>query len=52
MFTSEQIESVIDSLNGAIGNVLNIFVQLLPIVALLAAAAFGIYSVWNLFRQL
>lgn len=51
MFTTEQITSISTALNTAITNVLNMFVQLLPVVAILAGVAFGVRLVRGLFKK-
>lgn len=51
MFTSEQITSIQTALGTAITNVLDMFVDLLPIVAILSGVAFGIALVRGLFKK-
>lgn len=51
MFTTEQITSISAALTTAINNVLSMFVQLLPVVAVLAGVAFGVRLVRGLFKK-
>lgn len=51
MFTAEQITSITTALNTAITNVLNMFVSLLPIMAVIAGVGFGIALVRGLFKK-
>lgn len=51
MFSAEQITSIQDALGTAIENVLGMFVQLLPIVAVLSGVAFGVALVRGLFKK-
>ena len=51
MFTSEQITNITTALTTAINNVLSMFVQLLPIVAVLSGVAFGVALVRGLFKK-
>lgn len=51
MFTTEQITSISTALTTAINNVLSMFVQLLPIVAVLSGVAFGVALVRGLFKK-
>ena len=51
MFSAEQITAIETALGTAIGNVLNMFVQLLPIVAILSGVAFGVALVRGLFKK-
>ena len=51
MFTTEQITSISTALTTAINNVLAMFVQLLPIVAVLSGVAFGVALVRGLFKK-
>lgn len=52
MFTAEQITSIDTALTTAINNVLSMFVQLLPIVAILSGVAFGVVLIYGLFNNL
>lgn len=51
MFTSEQITSITAALTTAIGNVMSMFVDLLPIVAIITGVGFGIGLVMSLFKK-
>lgn len=51
MFSTEQIASISTALGTAIENVLSMFVDLLPIVAILSGVAFGIALVRGLFKK-
>lgn len=51
MFSAEQITSIQEALGTAIENVLGMFVQLLPIVAVLSGVAFGVALVRSLFKK-
>lgn len=51
MFSTEQITSIQTALGTAIENVLSMFVDLLPIVAILSGVAFGIALVRGLFKK-
>lgn len=51
MFTSTQITDITTALTSAINNVLSMFVQLLPIVAVLSGVAFGVALVRGLFKK-
>lgn len=51
MFTSEQITSITAALTTAINNTLSMFVQLLPVAALICGVAFGIRMVRSYFSQ-
>jgi hypothetical protein len=51
-FTPEQITSVTTALQTAIDNVLGIFVQLLPIVAVIAGITFGMRFIMARFRKI
>lgn len=51
MFSTEQITSIQTALGTAITNVLSMFVDLLPIVAILSGVAFGIALVRGLFKK-
>lgn len=50
-FTSTQIESISNALNTAITNVLNMFVSLIPIFAVICGVAFGIRFVKGMFGR-
>lgn len=52
MFTAEQITSITTAMNTAITNVLNMFVSLTPIMAVIAGVGFGIALVRGLFRRI
>ena len=51
MFTTEQITSITTALETAIDNVLGVFVELLPIMAIIAGVGFGIAFVRGLFNK-
>lgn len=51
MFSTEQITSIQTALGTAIQNVLSMFVDLLPIVAIISGVAFGIALVRGLFKK-
>lgn len=51
MFTTEQITSITTALEAAIDNVLGVFVELLPIMAIIAGVGFGIAFVRGLFNK-
>lgn len=51
MFSAEQITSITAALNTAIDNVLGVFVDLLPVMAIIAGVGFGISFVWSLFNK-
>lgn len=51
MFTTEQVTSITTALTSAINNTLSMFVQLLPIAALICGVAFGIRMVRSYFNQ-
>lgn len=51
MFTAEQITSITTALNSAIENVLGVFVDLLPVMAVIAGVGFGIAFVRGLFNR-
>lgn len=51
MFSTEQIGEITTALNTAITNVLSMFVDLLPIVAVLSGVAFGVALVRGLFKK-
>lgn len=50
-FTAEQITAVTTALQTAIDNVLGIFVQLLPILAVITGIGFGIKFIMKRFKQ-
>lgn len=50
-FTSSQIESISNALQTAITNVLNMFVSLIPIFAIICGVAFGIKFVKGMFGR-
>lgn len=50
-FTSAQIESISNALQTAITNVLNMFVSLIPIFAIICGVAFGIKFVKSMFGR-
>lgn len=50
-FTSAQITEITNALQTAITNVLNMFVSLLPVMAIIAGVAFGIKIVRGLFKK-
>lgn len=51
MFSTEQITSITTALNSAIDNVLGVFVDLLPVMAIIAGVGFGIAFVRGLFNR-
>lgn len=51
MFSTEQITSITTALNSAIENVLGVFVDLLPVMAIIAGVGFGIAFVRGLFNR-
>ena len=51
MFTADQITSITCALTTAIGNTLSMFVDLLPVAAIICGVAFGIRYVRGLFSQ-
>lgn len=51
MFTTEHITSITTALNTAITNVLGVFVDLLPVMAIIAGVGFGIAFVRGLFNK-
>lgn len=51
VFTTEQITSISTALNTAITNVMEMFVDLLPIMAIICGVGFGISLVWGLFNR-
>ena len=51
MFTSEQITAITTALQSAITNVLDVFVDLLPVMAIIAGVGFGIGLVRSLFNK-
>lgn len=50
-FTAQQIESISNALQVAITNVLNMFVSLIPIFAIICGVAFGIKFVKSMFGR-
>lgn len=50
-FTASQIESISNALQTAITNVLNMFVALIPIFAIICGVAFGIKFVKSMFGR-
>lgn len=50
-FTSTQIESISNALQTAITNVLNMFVSLVPVFAIICGVAFGIKFVKSMFGR-
>lgn len=51
MFTTEQVGSITTALTSAINNTLSMFVELLPVAALICGVAFGIRYIKSLFAQ-
>lgn len=51
MFSTEQITSISTALTTAVNNTLAMFVDLLPVMALICGVAFGIRFIYSLFRQ-
>lgn len=51
MFSTEQITSISGALNVAIENTLSMFVDLLPVAAVICGVAFGIRYIRGLFSQ-
>lgn len=51
MFSTEQIASITSALSTAVNNTLTMFVDLLPVMALICGVAFGIRFVRSLFKQ-
>ena len=51
LFTTEHITSITTALNTAITNVLDVFVDLLPVLAIIAGVGFGIAFVRGLFNK-
>lgn len=51
MFTTEQITAITTALQSAITNVLDVFVDLLPVMAIIAGVGFGISLVRGLFNK-
>lgn len=51
-FTSEQITAITSALTTAIDNVLGVFVNLLPVMALICGIGFGIALVRGLFKKI
>lgn len=50
-FTSDQVTTISNSINTAITNVINMFVSLIPLFAVICGAAFGIRFVKGLFGK-
>ena len=51
MFTTQQVTDITTALTTAINNTLAMFVQLLPVAAMIAGVAFGIRMVRSYFKQ-
>ena len=51
MFTAEQITSISTALETAISNVMSMFVDLLPVMAIITGVGFGIGLVFSLFKK-
>lgn len=51
MFTTEHVTSISTALNTAITNVVGVFVDLLPAMAVIAGVGFGIALVRGLFNK-
>lgn len=51
VFSSDQITTISNAINSAITNVLNMFVNLVPLYAVIAGVAFGIKLVQRLFNK-
>ncbi|MBE6146980.1 MAG: hypothetical protein E7168_01450 [Firmicutes bacterium] len=51
MFTAEQITSVQTAITTAAGNVISMFVDLLPVMAIICGVGFGISFVKGLFNK-
>lgn len=51
VLSTEQIASVSTALNTAIQNTLTMFIDLLPVMALICGVAFGIRFIRGLFKQ-
>lgn len=51
VFSTEQITSITTALNTAITNVMDMFVDLLPVMAIICGVGFGISLVWGLFNR-
>lgn len=51
IFSAEQITSITGSMNTAISSVIDVFVDLLPVMALIAGVGFGIALVRGLFNR-
>ena len=51
MFSTEQLTSITTALTTAIGNVMSMFVDLLPVVAIITGVGFGISLVMGLFKK-
>lgn len=50
-FGAEQITAITSALTSAINNIVNIYISLLPIFALICGVGFGIRFITKLFRQ-
>lgn len=51
VFSSDQITTISNAINTAITNVLNMFVSLVPLYAVIAGVAFGIKLVQKMFNK-
>lgn len=51
MFTTEMITSITTALTDTASNVLEIFISLLPVMAIIAGVGFGIRFVRGLFNK-
>ena len=51
VFSSDQITTISNAINTAITNVLNMFVSLVPLYAVIAGVAFGIKLVQRRFNK-
>lgn len=51
MFTTEMITDITTALTSTAQNVLGIFIDLLPVMAIIAGVGFGIRFVRNLFKK-
>ena len=50
-FSSDQVQTISNSINTAITNTINMFVSLVPLFAVICGAAFGIRFVKGLFSK-
>lgn len=50
-FTGDQITTISNAINTAISNVLNMFVSLIPLYAVIAGVSFGVKLVQKLFNK-